>query len=221
MKRLFGLCFGACLTGAILASVPAKAELNFDPAAALGALAVEERASFRAMTPEHLDKISALAPKISLIPPQKPKAPPMTPTREWLAKQPAVKNGSAEWECLTQALYFEARGETHEGLFAVAEVIMNRVDSPRFPNSICGVIHQGTGRKYQCQFTFTCDGRPEHVKNPKAYVRVGKVAKAMIDGAPRPLTNGATYYHTTAVNPRWAAKFSQTAQIGVHKFYRR
>ncbi|MBV0913978.1 cell wall hydrolase [Anianabacter salinae] len=137
----------------------------------------------------------------------------------WLAAQPAA-SGGAEWQCLTEALYFEARGETAKGLFAVAEVILNRVDDSYYPTSVCGVVNQGTGARYQCQFTYTCDGHAEDVTEPRAWERVGKVARAMLDGAPRELTKGATYYHTTAVNPSWARVFTRTASIGVHYFYK-
>ena len=129
--------------------------------------------------------------------------------------------GGAEWKCLSEALYFEARGETVKGQIAVAEVILNRVSSSRFPNSVCGVINQGTGRKYACQFTYTCDGRPEHINEPAAYARVGKIAQMMLNGAPRSLAGGATFYHTTAVKPSWASKFRRTARHGVHLFYAR
>jgi hypothetical protein len=129
--------------------------------------------------------------------------------------------GGDEWHCLTEALYFEARGESVKGQFAVAEVILNRADAASFPNSICGVVHQGVGNgKYACQFTYKCDGLPETISEPGAYERVGKIARLMLDGEPRILTKGATYYHTTAVNPSWARKFTSTGQIGVHKFYR-
>jgi len=127
--------------------------------------------------------------------------------------------GDAEWECLAEALYFEARGETVEGQFAVAEVILNRVDAPAFPDTVCGVVNQGTGARYQCQFTYTCDGAAEVIHEPRAHDRVGKVARIMLDGAPRELTDGATYYHTKAVNPRWARRFDRTTTIGVHHFY--
>ncbi len=136
-----------------------------------------------------------------------------------LAARPEATGGVA-WECLTEALYFEARGETLKGQIAVAEVILNRVASPRFPDTVCGVINQGTGRKFACQFTYTCDGHPEHVTEPRAFQRVGKVARMMLDGAPRKLSGGATYYHTTAVNPRWARQFERTARMGVHLFYK-
>ena len=141
-------------------------------------------------------------------------------SRKWLSKQPKASL-TEQASCLAEALYFEARGESVVGQFAVAEVIMNRVDSPSFPNSICGVIHQGTGRKYACQFTYTCDGHPEHIGEPAAYAQVSKVASLMARGADRPLTDGATYYHTHNVSPSWARKFARTTTIGVHHFYRR
>ncbi|SFO85269.1 cell wall hydrolase [Tranquillimonas alkanivorans] len=140
-------------------------------------------------------------------------------SRAFLVDLPAAEGGE-DWECLTEALYFEARGESVRGMFAVAEVILNRVDSAEFPTSVCGVVKQGTGKKYQCQFTYTCDGLAEVVREKKAWTRVGKIAKLMLDGAPRALTDGATYYHTKAVNPRWARVFDRTATIGAHHFYR-
>lgn len=160
---------------------------------------------------------SALAPRNSLRPVAA--GPRINFSPEWLAAQPAAKGG-AEWKCLSEALYFEARGESPQGLAAVAEVILNRVDSSRFPNSVCAVINQGTGKKYQCQFTYTCDGQPERIHEPKAWAKVGKVARAMLDGAPRQLTGGATHYHTTAVKPRWSRVYTHTTTVGVHKFYR-
>ena len=125
-----------------------------------------------------------------------------------------------QWKCLAEALYFEARGEQVEGQFAVAEVILNRVDSPKFPDSICTVVNQGTGRKHACQFSYTCDGKLERVANGAAYEQVVRIARVMIDGGTRRLTEGATYYHTTAVRPSWARRFEHTATIGVHKFYK-
>jgi spore germination cell wall hydrolase CwlJ-like protein len=106
------------------------------------------------------------------------------------------------------------------GMFAVGEVIMNRVDSARYPNTLCGVINQGTGRKFACQFTYTCDGNAEVIHEPAAWAKVGKVARLLVDGAPRQLTDGATHYHTRAVNPRWARVFPRTTTIGSHHFYR-
>ena len=140
-------------------------------------------------------------------------------TKDWVDGLPPAA-GDDEWRCLAEALYFEARGETVKGQFAVAEVIMNRVNSSRFPATLCGVINQGTGRKYQCQFTYTCDGYKEIIAEPKAFERVAKVARAVLDGVTVGLTGGATYYHTTAVRPKWSRTYKQTARIGVHVFYR-
>lgn len=141
-------------------------------------------------------------------------------TKSWLASRPAPATKSEALQCLSEALYFEARGESVKGQFAVAEVILNRVSSSAYPNSVCGVIHQGTGRKYGCQFTYTCDGHPENINEKAAYRQVTKVADAVLKGAPRALTEGATHYHTKHVNPSWARKFPRTASIGVHRFYR-
>lgn len=128
-------------------------------------------------------------------------------------------DGDAQFECLAEALYFEARGETAEGVFAVAEVILNRVDSKKFPDTICKVVNQGTGRKYACQFSYTCDGIPEVVGERRTMDRMEKIARLMIDGAPRDLANGALFYHTKAVNPYWAAVFDRVTTIGEHHFY--
>ena len=140
--------------------------------------------------------------------------------RSFLAAQPAASGGD-QWQCLSEALYFEARGESVEGMFAVGEVILNRVDSNIFPDTLCTVINQGTGRKYACQFTYTCDGLAETIGEPRAWERVGKVARMLIDGAPRVLTDGATHYHTKAVNPSWARVYPRTTSIGSHYFYRK
>lgn len=130
-------------------------------------------------------------------------------------------SGNEAWRCLAEALYFEARGETTKGVFAVAEVILNRVDSARYPDTVCDVIYQGTGVLHRCQFSYACDGRKEVIGEPRAYERVGKIASLMLkDDAPRSLTGGATHYHTKSVNPRWAKVYPRTVTIGYHHFYR-
>lgn len=126
--------------------------------------------------------------------------------------------GDDQWQCLATAIYHEARGETIRGQFAVAEVILNRADSPAYPRSICGVVHQGG--KGGCQFSFTCDGKSDRVGEKAAWSRAAKIARLMIDGAPRALTAGATHFHTVGVRPGWARRFDRTASIGAHLFYR-
>ncbi|OSP56673.1 cell wall hydrolase [Pseudoruegeria sp. SK021] len=145
---------------------------------------------------------------------------PVDYTKSWLATIPAPVERSEALNCLSEALYFEARGESVKGQFAVAEVILNRVASSSYPNTVCGVINQGTGRKFQCQFTYTCDGNPETVREKDAFIQVSKVAEVSLAGAPKALTDGATHYHTRAVKPSWSRKFPLTASIGVHRFYR-
>ncbi|MEL6205382.1 MAG: cell wall hydrolase [Pseudomonadota bacterium] len=139
--------------------------------------------------------------------------------QSWVMRNGWAGTGS-EWECLREALYFEARGEAIKGQFAVAEVILNRVDSRIYPNTVCAVVNQGTGKRYQCQFTYTCDGHAERMSERGALDQVGRVAGLMLAGAPRALTDGATHYHTKHVNPRWARVFPRTTTIGLHHFYR-
>ncbi len=138
----------------------------------------------------------------------------------WLAQVPKPSMSNEDVACLSEALYFEARGESLRGQFAVAEVILNRVDSSLYPDTVCGVINQGTGRKYQCQFTYTCDGNSKTVHERDAFEVSARVASVMVNGAPRTLTKGATHYHTKAVRPNWSRTFPRTTTIGVHHFYR-
>jgi hypothetical protein len=137
-----------------------------------------------------------------------------------LSQLPAPR-GNAEWSCLTEAIYHEARGETIEGQFAVAEVILNRVDSPRYPSSVCGVVRQGSERRNACQFSYACDGKSDHMSDAGARLIAGKIARLMLDDTPRILTGGATHFHTLRVRPNWASVYPQTAQIGMHVFYRK
>ena len=131
-----------------------------------------------------------------------------------------VGKRTQEWACLAEALYFEARGESLLGQVAVAEVILNRVDSRKYPNSVCGVIRQGENRGRGCQFSYRCDGHSDAIREKKAYKQVGKVAWVMLQGKPRIITGNATHYHTTAVRPSWSRKLLRTAKVGVHIFYR-
>lgn len=135
------------------------------------------------------------------------------------AQKLGVKSAQS-WRCLAEAIYFEARGESTRGQVAVAEVILNRVDSRRYPKTVCGVVKQGTGKRNLCQFTYTCDGIPDRIANKLAFLKAGKIAKMMLDGRPRVLTGNATHYHTTAVSPRWSKRLTKTALIGDHIFYR-
>ena len=169
----------------------------------------------KTLTPESLITTSIPLQKNNLFTSMRPKE------RSILLTSMRPKNRpNLQWKCLAEALYFEARGEPVKGQFAVAEVILNRVDSSKFPNSICGVVNQGTGRKHACQFSYTCDGKLERVSNKVSYDQMVRIAGVMIDGITQPLTAGATYYHATSVRPSWARRFENTVTIGVHKFYK-
>lgn len=130
-------------------------------------------------------------------------------------------NGDRELQCLTEAIYYEARGESIEGQIAVAEVIINRVDSPIFPNSVCEVIAQGAERLNRCQFSYKCDGVPERMANSKARARARDVAILLMKGERRDITDRATHYHATYVEPYWSKKLERTAAVGTHIFYKR
>ncbi|MDF1871220.1 cell wall hydrolase [Vannielia sp.] len=198
--------------------IPNDYDAPADPVldARLDDLLGQERRAFRAVPGKRIKRLSS-TPKGAIA---KPGSVAVIYSRRWVDQQPVVTKGGAEWQCLTEALYHEARGETVKGQFAVAEVILNRAKSGLYPNTVCGVIHQGTGKRYQCQFTYTCDGLSDKVREKAAFARSGKIAWLMLKGAPRNLTGGATHYHTNAVNPRWARTFPRTAHIGVHYFYR-
>jgi len=136
------------------------------------------------------------------------------------ATQPKPR-GQANWQCLAEAIYFEARSEPRDGQRAVAEVILNRVESSRFPNSVCRVISQGAHKRHRCQFSYNCDGVPEYIKEPRAYNVAVKLAKEMLAAETRPLTKGATHYHATYVRPAWSRQLTRTARYGSHYFYKR
>lgn len=127
------------------------------------------------------------------------------------ASKAAAQSSQRDLQCLAEALYFEARGEGAQGQRAVAEVILNRVDHPRFPKTVCGVVNQ------RGQFTYNKNAR---IREKGTFARVQKVAIAALSGAPRTLTDGATYFHTRAVKPSWSRRFERTTRIGSHIFYR-
>lgn len=124
-----------------------------------------------------------------------------------------------ELQCLAEAIYFEARGEKRVGQQAVAEVIINRVKSDKFPDKICEVVMQGGSDRHRCQFSYNCDGLPESISEKDAYAEVRTLAFRVMQGEIKPVTGGATYFHTTWANPRWARTFEKTAEIGSHVFY--
>lgn len=134
---------------------------------------------------------------------------------------PASVFSTAQQECLATAIYFEARGEKVEGQAAVAQVILNRVRNPAYPESVCGVVYQNQEWLNKCQFSFACDGIPDIVADRRAFEIAKDVAMA-VSGGKIFLSEVAssTHYNATYVSPVWARSMERMTQIGSHIFYR-
>jgi hypothetical protein len=135
------------------------------------------------------------------------------------SREPATFDRAVE--CLTQAVYYEARSESEDGQRAVAQVVLNRVRHPAYPNSVCGVVYQGSERVTGCQFTFTCDGSLGRAIEPYAWDRARRIATAALSGNVYRPVGLATNYHTTAISPYWAPSLVPQVTLGNHIFYRR
>lgn len=132
----------------------------------------------------------------------------------------AVAGYEREHRCLSEAIYYEARGESRAGQVAVAEVVLNRVRSRAYPNTVCGVVYQGSQRVTGCQFSFTCDGSMNSRPRGRPWRVAREIATEVMAGEHESVTGNATHYHTTAVWPRWAPRLIETNRIGAHIFYR-
>jgi len=129
-------------------------------------------------------------------------------------------DASRDLECLTQAVYYEARGEGRDGQRAVAQVVLNRVRHAAFPKTVCGVVFQGAARRTGCQFSFTCDGSMRGGVNRAAWNRARDIAGKALSGAVYAPVGNATHFHTTAVSPGWRGSMIRVTQVGQHLFYR-
>jgi spore germination cell wall hydrolase CwlJ-like protein len=166
-----------------------------------------------------IDTLEAAAPKSSL-------------TADLLANYaarkfvPTVKKvtvANHERLCLTQAIYHEARGESDNGQWAVANVIINRAMSNRYPATMCGVVYQNASTGH-CQFSFACDGRSDMGTERAAWSKANRIADAAFGEfqhgqRPDVLPKSALFYHAKSVNPGWSNTFREVAEIGAHIFY--
>ncbi len=124
-------------------------------------------------------------------------------------------------KCLTEAVYFEARGEAVRGQIAVAQVVLNRAFSGFYPSTVCGVVYQNKHRHLACQFTFACDNVADVVREPDMWDRARKIAKATLDGQLwLPEVAKSTHYHAYWVRPSWVHEMKKMYKFGVHTFYR-
>ncbi|HEY2050859.1 MAG TPA: cell wall hydrolase [Caulobacteraceae bacterium] len=124
-------------------------------------------------------------------------------------------------QCLTEAIYYEAASEPLQGRESVAQVVLNRLRSPAFPKTVCGVVFQGAGGASGCQFTFACDGSMGRRPEPRLWSEARSIAEMVLDGGVPSYVGGATHYHAVYVSPPWRASMIETARIGAHLFYRR
>ncbi|MGO4410930.1 MULTISPECIES: cell wall hydrolase [unclassified Brevundimonas] len=122
-------------------------------------------------------------------------------------------------ECLTQAIYYEARNESEEGQAAVAEVVLNRSRHRAYPKRVCEVVYQRNSRT--CQFTFTCDGSiGRRAVNPVAWARAERIAREVYEGrSSSQLPKNSVNYHANYVRPSWGQQLARVRQIGAHIFY--
>jgi len=147
-----------------------------------------------------------------------------------------------ELYCLAQNIYFEAKSEPLAGQYAVADVVLNRVNDTRYPNTICEVVQEGPikeswktkqdttlsdderiyyPRKNRCQFSWYCDGKADNVRDSDAWRIAQEVAFRIVEeNRMRGITEGATHYHADYVSPKWASKIQLVGSISTHIFYR-
>lgn len=138
-----------------------------------------------------------------------------------------------EMECLALNIYHEARGEGTPGQVAVSQVVLNRVKSSYFPNTVCGVIKQARVSKWylehqnrivplrnQCQFSWYCDGKSDEPRDMRAWGQALTVASEVMRGNYPDLTKGAMFYHANYVDPYWNTSMMHVAYIGEHLFYK-
>ena len=153
-----------------------------------------------------------------------------------------TESSHPELYCLAKNIYFEAKSEPIAGQDAVADVVLNRVKDSRFPNTICEVVYEGPVRESwqtkkqpdledaeriyhpirdRCQFSWWCDGKSDNMKDGDAWRKAQEIAYRLVnDYKHRGLTEGATHYHATYVNPKWAPTLDLVGRIGTHIFYR-
>jgi spore germination cell wall hydrolase CwlJ-like protein len=127
-----------------------------------------------------------------------------------------------ELTCLAQNIYFESRSEPIEGKIAVAHVVMNRVASQYFPDTVCGVVQDGTDEVlHKCQFSWYCDGKADVVDDRGAWKEAVELASQVYWGRVDDPSGGALWYHADYVKPVWRKAFAQGPTIGHHIFYSR
>ena len=189
-------------------------------AAALPTMSESERRALLSITDTAIDK-PELTGKDALA---KNEALPFSDAPILAAKPFTLRNyfsgsGLTALQCMTQAVYYEAAYEPLQGRRAVAQVVLNRMRHPAFPNSVCGVVYQGSNQRV-CQFSFTCDGSLNRKPSATAWAAAEAVAREALSGYVERSVGQATHYHANYVSPYWAPKLTKINQLGAHIFYR-
>ena len=129
--------------------------------------------------------------------------------------------------CLAQNIYYEARGSNLADMYAVADVVLNRVKDTRYPDTVCDVVHQGKHNKdgsmqrNRCQFSWYCDGKSDWPTNKDSWNNAQQIAYMIMHLQQyRGITEGATHYHANYVKPNWASTLQMVGTIGEHVYYR-
>lgn len=137
-----------------------------------------------------------------------------------------------EINCMALNIYYETRGSSLADSYAVADVVLNRVEDTRYPNSICEVVYQGEKhasgqmKRNRCQFSWYCDGKSDVPRDKESWKRAQSIAWDIIQWDNyRGITEGATHYHAHYVNPRWnksrkGFSITRLGRIGTHIYYR-
>ena len=181
------------------------------PAAQLAAPPAPEPLAFREVAPADAIALNAAVPFSTL---------PNPAARAFKFAADSAGDKTRSLECLTAAVYYEAAIEGADGQRAVAQVVLNRVRHPAYPNTVCGVVFQGAQRSTGCQFTFTCDGSLRRTPSAAGWKRAREIAEAALAGYVYKPVGYATHYHTNWVVPYWSSSLVKAAQVGTHIFYR-
>jgi spore germination cell wall hydrolase CwlJ-like protein len=200
------------------ARTPAKDGTGAAPAPAPVAIAYAATDDDKAKAPfDALLGKPALGPSSSIVMPD------IGASHAWVnLPLPASARSESEVRCLATAIYFEARGEPEKGQIAVAQVVLNRLKNPAYPNTICGVVYQNKNKRNRCQFSFACDGIRDRITDMRSWGAAQALAQKVVNNPTTTFLSNvgaATHYHATYVRPRWARHMKKMDKIGRHIFY--
>jgi spore germination cell wall hydrolase CwlJ-like protein len=170
----------------------------------------------------HVAAAETASPTSSAVQPQlapTPAALQVSPSQPDTFADVRVAKGQGALDCLADAVYYEARGESDRGQAAVAQVVLNRVRRTGFPKSVCGVVFQGASA-HECQFSFACDGAMSQGREQAAWRRARQVARSALDGSVMQDVGDATNFHVARLGQIWGSGLVKVAQVGAHVFYR-